>query len=158
FVWVLRRSDARPAAAGSGVAASSHGRQVPADAAAGDVHPRPHPSAPSGAEPCRAADLTFRYPGSTVAAVSGVGLVLQPGTITAVLGPNGSGKSTLLRLLVGTLTPESGTVQIAGRPLVEWPRRALARRLAVLRQSEEIPFPITCRELVALGRYPYLGN
>src|SRR5690606_4014564 len=39
-----------------------------------------------------------------------------------------------------------------------WPRMELARRVAVVQQSEEIAFPITARGLVALGRYPYLGS
>jgi NitT/TauT family transport system ATP-binding protein len=39
--------------------------------------------------------------------------------ISAVVGPNGSGKSTLLRLVAGLLTPDSGTVEIDGAPVVD---------------------------------------
>ena len=101
--------------------------------------------------------VTFRYPGAARAALDGVTLEVPAGGITAVLGPNGSGKSTLLRLLLGTLAPTAGTVKFAGRRVAEWPRAALAREVGAVPQEEESPFPMTARELVAMGRYPYLG-
>ena len=52
------------------------------------------------------------YRGATeeVQAVRGVDVVLEPGSLTAVLGPSGSGKSTLIRLLAGLDRPSAGTV------------------------------------------------
>jgi len=47
--------------------------------------------------------------------VSGLDLLLGPGTRLGVLGPNGSGKSTLLRLIVGELAPDQGTILTADR-------------------------------------------
>jgi iron complex transport system ATP-binding protein len=104
---------------------------------------------------CRAA--TFRYPGAARAAVDGVSLEVPPGSCTAVIGPNGSGKSTLLRLLLGLLTPASGEVLLDGRPVWEWKRDEVARTVGVVPQGEEAAFPMTVRELVAMGRYPHLG-
>jgi NitT/TauT family transport system ATP-binding protein len=43
--------------------------------------------------------------------------------ISAVVGPNGSGKSTLLRLVAGLLTPDAGTVEIAGAPVADADQR-----------------------------------
>jgi iron complex transport system ATP-binding protein len=74
-----------------------------------------------------------------------------------VLGPNGSGKSTLLRLLLGTLRPSAGLVEFGGRGVEQWSRAELAREIGVVPQAEEIAFPMTVRELVAMGRYPHLG-
>lgn len=105
----------------------------------------------------RCAGLTFRYPGSERPAVDGVSLEVPAGACTAVLGPNGSGKSTLLRLLLGTLTPERGEVELGGRSVAEWTRAELAREVGVVPQGEEAVFPVSVRELVAMGRYPYLG-
>ena len=53
------------------------------------------------------------YRGATeeVQAVRGVDLVLEPGSLTAVLGPSGSGKSTLIRLLAGLDRPSAGTIR-----------------------------------------------
>ncbi|MEB3326534.1 MAG: ABC transporter ATP-binding protein [Synechococcus sp.] len=84
-------------------------------------------------------------------ALEGVSFVLEPGTLTALVGPNGAGKSTLLQAIEGQLPLESGAIRLDGAPL----SRALARRqLAMMPQRGEIAwgFPITVRELVALGR------
>jgi iron complex transport system ATP-binding protein len=104
-----------------------------------------------------ARDLSFRYPGGERPAVAEVSLDLPDGSFTALLGPNGSGKSTLLRLLLGTLQPGSGTVEYGGRKLTDWSRAELAREIGVVPQGEEIAFPMTVREMVAMGRYPHLG-
>jgi putative ABC transport system ATP-binding protein len=59
-----------------------------------------------------ASQLVRVYRGLTeeVQAVRGVDLVLEPGSLTAVLGPSGSGKSTLIRLLAGLDRPSAGTI------------------------------------------------
>ena len=102
--------------------------------------------------------LGFRYPGAERDAVDGISLEIGAGACTAVLGPNGSGKSTLLRLLLGVLAPKRGAAWFQGRALAEWPRAAIAREIGVVPQGEELAFPVSVRELVAMGRYPYLGS
>jgi putative ABC transport system ATP-binding protein len=54
-----------------------------------------------------------------VQAVRGVDLVLEPGSLTAVLGPSGSGKSTLIRLLAGLDRPSAGTISHGSTVLTE---------------------------------------
>ncbi len=105
----------------------------------------------------RAAALAYRYPGAARDALAGVDLEVPRGAFYGVIGPNGCGKTTLLRLLLGALAPDRGQVRYDGRPLAEWSRRELARRVGVVPQSEELVFPLTVRELVAMGRYPHLG-
>lgn len=102
-------------------------------------------------------DLVFRYPRAPRDAVRGVSERVAPNSVLAVIGPNGSGKSTLARLLAGGLVPSSGDVAYGGVPVSRWGRRELARRVAVVAQSEHVPFPLTVRSLVAMGRYPHLG-
>lgn len=58
-------------------------------------------------------DLTKRY--GDVVALDGVELSVPAGATFGLLGTNGAGKSTLFKLLVGHLTPDSGTVTVAGR-------------------------------------------
>jgi iron complex transport system ATP-binding protein len=102
-------------------------------------------------------DLTVRYPGEELPALDGVSMEVLPGTLYAVLGPNGSGKSTLMRALLGTVAIESGEALLGDRPAAAWGRRALAREVGAVGQMESVAFPITVRELVAMGRYPHLG-
>lgn len=105
----------------------------------------------------RAAGLAYRYPGNAVEAVCEADLDLREGEVVALVGPNGAGKTTLLLLLLGNLTPLRGRVEFASRSVAEWSPAGLARRVGVLPQHEEPAFPVTVRELVAMGRYPHLG-
>ena len=104
-----------------------------------------------------ATDLTVRYPGTDAAALDGVSMVVPEGAFYAVLGPNGSGKSTLLRALLGMVPAVTGQTRVSGRTVSDWNRRALAREVGVVAQAESLAFPLTVRELVGMGRYPYLG-
>ena len=81
----------------------------------------------------------------------------EPGTLVAVLGRNGVGKTLTLHTLAGLRPPSAGTVTLDGRALAEWPRGALARRLSLLPQSVEDPFPTTVLETALIGRHPHLG-
>jgi iron complex transport system ATP-binding protein len=90
--------------------------------------------------------------------VRGLDLELGPGTLLAILGPNGSGKSLSLHTFAGLRAPKAGELLIAGRRLTEWPRRALARELALLPQNVEDPFPASVIETVLLGRHPHIGR
>ena len=104
-----------------------------------------------------AENLSVRYPGTRTLALDRVTLEVPAGSLTAVLGPNGSGKSTLLRALLGVVAPSTGQATVDGTDARAWNRRKLARLVGVVPQSEAVAFPVTVRELVAMGRYPHQG-
>jgi sulfate transport system ATP-binding protein len=54
-------------------------------------------------------------------ALDEVSLEVRDGSLTALLGPSGGGKSTLLRVIAGLESPDSGTVEIAGRDATQDP-------------------------------------
>jgi len=84
-----------------------------------------------------------------------VTLTLPEGKISAFVGSNGAGKSTLLSLVSRLLPKSGGEVRIDGTLVEDWNNRELAKRLAVLRQSNFMNIRLTVGELVAFGRFPY---
>jgi len=84
-------------------------------------------------------------------------LTIEAGEMVGLLGPNGAGKTTLLKLATGALRPQRGRVLLDDRDLHSLPRREIARRIAVVPQESSTPFAFTVRELVSLGRTPYLS-
>lgn len=96
-----------------------------------------------------------RADGTRHEVLAGVDLVVGMGDLVAVVGPNGSGKTTLLRCVTGALRPDGGEVMLLGRPAAAWPRLELARRVAVLPQSMELPRGFRVAELVEMGRAPH---
>jgi iron complex transport system ATP-binding protein len=84
-------------------------------------------------------------------------IALDAGRSVALVGPNGSGKSTLVRALLGRLRLNAGRIVVDGAPLESLDRRAVATRVAVVTQREDLPFPVRVDEYVSLGRFPHLG-
>lgn len=86
--------------------------------------------------------------------LSDISFTLKPHRLTVLLGRNGAGKSTLLGC-VNQQLPYTGTIREGDRNLARLAPRQRAKTIAILPQS--LPSPhITARELVSLGRNPYL--
>jgi ABC-2 type transport system ATP-binding protein len=52
----------------------------------------------------------------TKVAVDGLSLTIEPGTMFGLLGPNGSGKTSSIRMMIGMTVPDSGSVNLFGKP------------------------------------------
>ena len=87
-----------------------------------------------------------------------VSMALEAGELLGLIGPNGAGKTTLVRALAGVQPVRHGAVELDHRALHAWPRRALARALAYLPQSEGAHWNVTVEVLVTLGRLPHQGR
>jgi len=72
-------------------------------------------ASPSEGPAIRLADVSKRFPGSTEAAVDGLDLDVERGSVVALIGPSGCGKTTTLRMINRLIEPTSGTVYIEGR-------------------------------------------
>ena len=100
--------------------------------------------------------LTKRYGKKTV--VNNISFDIPKGKITSFIGPNGAGKSTVLSMISRLMQPDEGEVLLEGEKVHNWDQKALAKKLAILKQSNHINMRLTVRELVSFGRFPYSGG
>lgn len=95
------------------------------------------------------AGLTRRF--GTVTAVDGIDLCVPRGSVYGFLGPNGAGKTTTIRLLLGLIRPDSGAVELLGRPLRR-DRKALLAQVGALVEAPSLYPHLTGRENLELSR------
>lgn len=93
------------------------------------------------------------YGAATV--VRDVTLTIPRGGITSLIGPNGAGKSTLLSMISRLLPMDSGQITVDGLDVTTAPSVEIARKLAILRQDNQVAMRLTVRDLVGFGRYPH---
>ncbi|MBG0814618.1 ABC transporter ATP-binding protein [Planomonospora sp. ID82291] len=101
-----------------------------------EVAPLPepaHPIAPQGHR-VELRDVRFGYEDGREV-LRGIDLVLEPGTVTAVVGPSGSGKSTLVRLLPRFFDPTHGSITLGGVDLRELAGSDLYRTVSFVFQD-----------------------
>jgi len=90
------------------------------------------------ATPLAAHGLAHCYEGSSV--LSGVDLVLEPGSVLGLVGRNGAGKSTLIRAMLGLLKPLTGETTIFGEPVLSLSDSTKARIAYVPQQPDALPW------------------
>jgi len=99
-------------------------------------------------------DLRASYEGAEI--LHGISADFPAGKISVLMGPNGCGKSTTLRSLVRMVPEMSGSLTLDGQNLGALAPQELARRIAYLPQSRNVP-DISVERLVLHGRFPYLS-
>lgn len=87
--------------------------------------------------------------------VDHVSTKIRPRSITSFIGPNGAGKSTLLSMISRITRKKGGDILIEGKELEKWDSGELAKKVSILKQSNNINIRLTIRELVSFGRFPY---
>ena len=119
--------------------------------------------------------LAVGYKGKAL--ISGIEIGLQKGEIVTLAGPNGSGKSTILKTITRQLTPVGGEVLLAEsreetsihtekkdrhtaelKKLEQYASDELAKQMAVMLTGRLRTELMTCRDVTAMGRYPYTGR
>jgi len=100
------------------------------------------------------AGLRFAFGKHTV--IDELNLEIAPGHFYGIVGPNGCGKTTLLMLMMGYHRVHAGRILFDGREISSYSRRHLARKMALVPQDFTINFDFSVREIVMMGRYPYL--
>ena len=101
-------------------------------------------------------ELTKKYDGKAV--VDSVSFEIPKGEVISLIGPNGAGKSTVMGIISRLVARDAGLVDFGGKDIAKWKSKELAKRLAILTQTNNIQMKLTVRELVAFGRFPYTGG
>lgn len=90
-----------------------------------------------------------------VRALSDVGFTVRRGTVHALVGENGAGKSTLMKILAGVYQPDSGSIEIDGKPQkFSNPAQALTAGISMIYQELDLAEHLTVAENVFLGMEP----
>ncbi|ALX49922.1 heme ABC exporter ATP-binding protein CcmA [Lentibacillus amyloliquefaciens] len=77
------------------------------------------------------------------AVLKNIDLAIPEGQLFGLLGPSGSGKTTLVKIIIGLLTPESGTVKIEDEQM---PSFKLMEKIGYMAQSDALYNELTARE------------
>jgi len=105
-------------------------------------------------------DLSMSWPSAERPVLRNVSLRVRSGEFVAILGANGSGKTTFLKCIVRLVTPESGSILVAGQQMAGLTGAGLQRarrNVALISQSANL---VKRRSVVAnvatgsLGRRP----
>lgn len=101
-------------------------------------------------------NLNFAYENSPV--LRNIHFKFENPKIYGLFGPNGSGKSTLLKCLAGLLLPQEGDIIFKGHSIKTWKINEFSKEVAYLPQEHRPFFPYLVKEIVLMGRTPYIGN
>ena len=93
-------------------------------------------------------NLTISY--GPVPALLDISVQIPAGKLIGIIGPNGSGKSTLIKSMLGFVRSDVGSVEVFGQDVA-----SVKRRIAYVPQRGTVDwdFPVTVREVAAMGRY-----
>lgn len=100
-------------------------------------------------------NVSFAYDEGEV--LRDVSLTIHKGDYLGLVGPNGAGKTTLLKIMLGLLTPTSGSVKLFEKEICcfkNWPKVGYVPQKAI---AFDANFPATVFEVVLMGRYGKRG-
>lgn len=96
-------------------------------------------------------NVTFRYAGTSIDALSQITVQIEPGKSYALVGASGAGKSTILSLILRLYDPTSGTVRIDGQDLRRFTQESLRQQIGLVSQ-ETFLFHDTIYNNIVFGR------
>ena len=86
-------------------------------------------------------------------ALRAVDLLVEQGSVHALLGENGAGKSTLIEIIAGALQPDAGTIRVMGKAVrFDNPHDARAHGVAVVHQHANLVRNLSVQENLMLGK------
>lgn len=98
--------------------------------------------------------LWFKYDKENI--LEDINININQGSFISIIGPNGSGKTTLLKNMVNLLTPTKGSINLFKKDIKNIKYKDLAKKVAVVHQSNNIGYNFSVEDVVMMGRFPYL--
>lgn len=98
-------------------------------------------------------DLYYRLNSKEI--LKNINLSVKQGDFWLIFGPNGAGKTTLLKILCGLIHHYEGQALVKGKAIKNLSIRDLATIISYQPQFEEFSLPISIKDILMAGRYPY---
>jgi len=92
-----------------------------------------------------------------LAVLQDINLEAHSGQLICFMGPNGVGKSTLLRTICGLQSPLKGDIYLSDKNIESLSKADISKQISLVLTDKINAGNLTGRELISLGRYPYLG-
>ncbi|MBC8526753.1 MAG: ABC transporter ATP-binding protein, partial [Candidatus Cloacimonetes bacterium] len=99
-------------------------------------------------------NLSFKYNKNLV--LKDISLEIDKHDFIGIIGPNAAGKSTLLKCISGFLKSKDGKILIANKLIDDYDKIELAKIISVVVQQPYFEFDFRVKDIVLMGRYPYL--
>ncbi len=100
-------------------------------------------------------NASFSYQDKNV--FTSLNLDVREGEVLCIMGANGCGKTTLLRCLNGSLRLKAGQVILENRDIATMTITNTAKKVGIVFQEHNAPFPFSVLEVVRMGRAPHLS-
>ncbi len=88
--------------------------------------------------------------------IHGVDFELGEHEFCCIIGANGCGKTTTLKSILSLIEPLGGTITLDGTDLKDMGDKQRASSFAYIPQTHKLPFPFQVKDVVLMGRTPYL--
>lgn len=104
--------------------------------------------------------LDFSYHADGQKVLENICLEVEKGKLYGIVGPNGSGKSTLLKIIARQVYQQlpKNKIFLFGSDVLSYRSKERAKRVAIMNQQHLFSFDYDVKELIALGRLPYMDR
>lgn len=104
----------------------------------------------------QASKISYSHKKFTI--LEGIDVSVQYGELLVIVGPNGAGKSTLLSMLANELGKNEDPVFFKKKTFEEWDEKELPYNKAKFSQNNSHDIPLSVKDVVMMGRYPYFNS
>lgn len=101
-------------------------------------------------------NLKYNYENKSV--LTDIDISFEKGNVYSIVGPNGSGKTTLLSIIAKHLSKQQGSIYIYNNEINNISNKLLAKEMAVVTQKNSIDYSFTVKDIVMMGRNPYISR